>query len=123
MKSLVNKRDQRGSGTVLMAAVMLIAAMVAFICAVMIAWFGCVHQARSAADLAALAGADAYAIGGDACAAASRTAANNSAELTACAVDSNGLQFIVRVTVRVKFQPQVPFGPDSLTHQSEAGDV
>jgi len=73
--------------------------------------------------MAALAGADAYGIGGDACTAASQTAAKNSAELTACTVDSNGVQFIVRVTVSVRFSPRVPFGPGTYTYKSEAGNV
>jgi len=117
------KRNERGSGTVLMMSVILIAAMVAFVCACLLAWFGCVHKARAAADLAALAGADAHASGGNACEAAKLTAARNQAELTACKVDSNGVQFIVRVAVQVDAKPQIFIGPQRFGHKSEAGNV
>ena len=119
----VNGRNERGSGTVLMMTVIMIAAMVAFVCACLLAWFGCVHRARSAADLAALAGADAYASGGNACAAAKQTAAINQAKLTTCKVDSNGIQFIVRVTVQVDAKPTIFLGPRQFGHTSEAGVV
>jgi len=115
--------DERGSGTVLMVTVMLIAAMVAFVCACLITWFGCIHKARAIADLAALAGADAYSLGGDACATASLTAERNNAVLTSCAIDSNGIDFIVRATVRVEAKPHVPYGPDHFSYTSQAGNI
>jgi len=115
--------DQRGSGTVLMIAVMLIAAMVAFVGACLLAWFGCVHKARAAADLAAVAGADAYNTGADACSAASQAAVSNKAQLTACRVDTNGYDFIVRVTVQVAASPHLAFGPDHFEETSAAGNI
>jgi len=115
--------DERGSGTVLMIATMLIAAMVAFVCACLLAWFGCIHQARAAADLTAIAGADALSGGSDACAAASVTASKNHATLTACHIDSNGFLFVVRTTVMVDAKPRVVFGPEHFSHTSEAGNL
>jgi secretion/DNA translocation related TadE-like protein len=59
------------------------------------------HQAASAADLAALAGAD-RALGraaGEPCQAAANVARANSTELTACRVDADGS---VTVTVQVR---------------------
>jgi len=58
------------------------------------------HQARSAADFGALAGAQ-HAIEGEAaaCAQAARLVAANGARITSCAVD--GLEIVVRVDVTV----------------------
>jgi len=106
-----------------MMTVIMIAAMVTFVCACLLAWFGCVHKVRAAADLAALAGAEAHAGGGDACAAAKRTAAMNQAELTSCKVDSNGVQFLVRVTAQVDAAPQIFLGPRHFGHTAEAGNL
>jgi secretion/DNA translocation related TadE-like protein len=116
-------RDDRGSGTVLMMAVMLITAMVAVAGAILIAWFSGVHHARSAADLAALAGAQAYSTGHDACDAARSTATNNKATLTACSVDTNGYDFVVRVFVEVPVSPLLPGGPTKFRQESYAGNV
>jgi len=120
---LATCRNQRGSGTVLVMAAMLIAAMMAFVSACLIAWFGCAHHARAAADLASLAGATAYAHGEDACTAARLTAQHNAAQLTACSVDSNGYDFIVAVSVRVPASPHTVFGPDHFDQTSKAGNT
>lgn len=117
------RRDERGSGSVLTLAIMMVTTVFAGVAFCVLAWFGNVHQARSAADLAALAGAQSMSAGGDACPAAQRTAAANGAIVTACAVDSNGYQFIVRVTVQVDARPHVSFGPAAFSHTSEAGHV
>ena len=116
-------RDERGAGTVLMVAVMLITAMVAFVAACLLAWFGHAHRVRAAADLAALAAADAFGSGRDACTAARAAATSNGVTLTACAVDSNGTDFVVRVTVRTDARPRLTFGPAQFTQSSEAGNV
>jgi len=106
-----------------MAAVLLIVAVVAIAVACVIAWFGCIHNARSAADLASLAGASAYGTGRDACAVARATASDNGATMTACKVDSNGVDFIVRVTVEVQAKPQIKLGPGKFSYTSQAGNV
>ena len=123
LRSDGNRRDERGAGTVLTMIVILIVAMAAFVAACLLSWFGHMHQARSAADLAALAGADAYAGGRDACATAALAATGNGAGLTACTVDSNGVDFIVRVTVQVDAKPHLAFGPGQFTYSSEAGNL
>ena len=58
------------------------------------------HSARSAADLAALAGAHALQAREDACAAASGVAAVNRAVVTVCPVD--GWDVVVRAEVRAE---------------------
>jgi len=115
--------DERGSGTVLTLSVMLITAMVAFIAACVLSWFGCIHQTRTAADLASLAGAGAFDAGGDACATARATATSNHTTMTACNVDTNGVDVVVRVTVQIDARPAVAFGPSEFSHTSEAGHI
>lgn len=76
------------------------------VCASTISWavflvglaIGARHQAETAADLAALAGAAAVASGSSGCAAAARTAVENSGTLLSCAVSPDGQ---VTVAVRV----------------------
>jgi len=114
---------ERGSGTVLMMSVMLITAMVAFIVACLMSWFGCIHQTRTAADLASLVGAGAFDAGNDACSAAGATATSNHTSMTACHVDTNGVDVVVRVTVQMGARPSVPFGPKSFSQTSEAGHI
>ena len=106
-----------------MMGVMTITAMMAFVAACLMSWFGYVHQTRFAADLAALAGAEALSAGRDACEAADATATSNRTTMTACVTESNGVDFVVRVTVQIDSKPQVPFGPKQFTHTSEAGHV
>jgi len=119
----VSKRDERGAGTVLMMSVMLIAAMVAFVGACVPSWFGCAHQARAAADLASLAGASAFDAGDDACAVAGATATSNHTSMTACTVDTNGVDVVVKVTVRMNAKPAMAFGPKTFSQTSEAGHI
>ncbi|MFF5296852.1 Rv3654c family TadE-like protein [Paractinoplanes globisporus] len=64
------------------------------------------HQARNAADLAALAGAMEAVYGQDvACERAGRFAVANDAQVTSCAVD--GLEIVVRAEVEVRPLPQL----------------
>jgi len=116
-------RNERGSGTVLMMSVMIITAMVAFVTACLLSWFGCAHQTRTAADLAALAGAGAFDAGSDACAAAGSTATSNHTAMTACNVDTNGVDVVIRVTVQMDAKPAVVFGPRTFNYTSEAGHI
>jgi len=115
--------DERGSGTALIMSVMLITAMVAFVAACILSWFGCVHQTRTAADLASLAGAEAFDAGGSACDAAGATAASNHTSMTACVLDTNGVDVVVRVTVQIDARPSVAFGPHTFSQTSEAGHI
>jgi len=115
--------SERGSGTVLMMGVMTLTAMTAFVAACLMSWIRCVHQTRSVADLAALAGAEALNAGRDACDTAAVTATSNRTTMTACVIESNGIDFVVRVTVQMDAKPQVPFGPTQFVHTSEAGHV
>jgi secretion/DNA translocation related TadE-like protein len=64
------------------------------------------HHAQSAADLAALAGADRIGLGGDPCTAASDVARANHAAITSCvtAVDPSGRSGTVTLTATVEVQ-------------------
>lgn len=94
---------ERGSATLLVvgaiASIMTLTTSALVLAAVIVA----THQARSAADLAALAGAQRLedAVAEDAaCAEARRVAQRNRAQLRGCAVDGMDLEVIVAVTVR-----------------------
>lgn len=92
-------RSERGSATVLAAAIALVLVMAATAAVVVVAVVLASHRARSAADLAALAAASSEVLGGDACAAARANARSNSAELTSCHVVGDTSSFVVAVSV------------------------
>jgi secretion/DNA translocation related TadE-like protein len=116
-------QNERGSGTVLTATVVLVLVMVAAAVFTLASWVACLHQARSAADLAALAGAEAYQTGRSACTAATVSATANHTTATACQVRESGVDFVVQVSVSVPLRPQLPFGPSNATVTSQAGAV
>lgn len=62
------------------------------------------ERVRGAADLAALAGARAQADNADACAAARSSATANGAEVVACRVSGDEVEFVVTVEVRRAFR-------------------
>lgn len=81
------------------------------------------HRAKGAADLAALAGASAYAEGADACASAGALARANGAELVACSVHGDRTGFVVVVRVRAAGVTGPLASVPWLTVQSQAGNV
>lgn len=103
---------QRGAATALVAV---LAGLVALLLALIAAWFGVVQaqkQAASAADLAALAAADAARglISAEPCSMAQQVMARNQAELVACDLEISG--DIVRVTAAVPLPGALqPLGP------------
>lgn len=88
-------RGERGAATVY--AVMLIAVLTvsALALTVLAGVFAVRRQMESAADLAALAGAQAQQHGRDPCAAAEEIAVRNAAELTSCAVVGDDVRLTV----------------------------
>jgi secretion/DNA translocation related TadE-like protein len=90
-------RSEAGVATMWGLAVMGILLMLAAVSAGVVDLIGARHQAEAAADLAALAGAQAAVDGDDACEAARRIAAANDGVLTSCEVDGE----IVEVRVDV----------------------
>ena len=88
---------ERGSATLFAVAVIGLLVLVGAALGVVAAMVHAHRVAQSAADLAALAGADAAGRGGDACAAAAQVAGANDASLDRCEVDG----FDVRLQVTV----------------------
>ncbi|MBB5787599.1 Rv3654c family TadE-like protein [Jiangella mangrovi] len=99
---------ERGAGTVLVLAVVLVVMVAVQAVAVLAAGQTARHRAAAAADLAALAAAQRLASGAvDPCADAGRIAQANGADLRDCVVD--GAE--VEVQVRVETQSALPWLP------------
>lgn len=88
--------DQRGAATLVAVTVTGLLLCVGMTLSVVGALFHTHRVAQAAADLAAIAGAEARARNDDACAAASMIAARNGARMASCSVD--GLTVSVEVT-------------------------
>jgi secretion/DNA translocation related TadE-like protein len=91
------QRSERGSATLFAVAVIGVLVLVGAALGVAGAMVHAHRVAQSAADLAALAGAQSGARGGDACSAASTIAEANGATIDSCVVDG----FDVRLQVTV----------------------
>lgn len=91
------RRDQRGAATVFAVACLAVLLLVGAALGVVAAMVHAHRQAQAAADLAALAGAQAVARGRDPCAAAGAIAASNGAALTGCTVAGSDVVVTVRV--------------------------
>lgn len=115
--------EERGSGTVLAVIIVLIVCVVAYWTMVFIGWVGCIHQARSAADMASLAGAHAMQNNQDACREATRIAEANGAELVSCESTLGIGEHVVEVTVAVRLEPSLPGAPSTIKETSTAGQV
>ena len=87
--------QDRGSGTIAAIGVLLVAAALVVVVATAGAARAAASQARSVADLSALAGAEALARGGDACAVVAETAQASGAVVVAC--EQQGQDVGVRV--------------------------
>ena len=116
-------RDQRGSGTVLMAAVMSVVVALAAAATVVAGYLVSHHRARSAADLAALSGAAAYAQGEDACDQARQTARRNGARVIRCDQVGDPVDFVVTVRVVVEVRVRSPGLPRRVEGEAHAGRV
>jgi secretion/DNA translocation related TadE-like protein len=117
------RRDERGSGTLLMVGVMAVVGVVAMMAVVAAAYLVAGHRAHGAADLAALSGAAAYAEGRSPCPAAARLARANDARLVACDRVGDDVDYVVSVTVEVQAGLRVPGLPHALRGRAHAGPV
>lgn len=117
------RRDERGSGTLLVVGVMAVVGVVAMAAMVAAAYLVAGHQARAAADLAALSGAAAYAEGRSPCPAATRLARTNGARLTSCDQVGDDVDYVVSVEVVVEVGVRVPGLPRRLGGRAHAGPV
>jgi secretion/DNA translocation related TadE-like protein len=116
-------RDERGSGTVLMAAIMSVVVLLGAAATMVAGYLVSHHQARSAADLAALSGAAVYAQGAGACDQARRTARQNGAQVTRCDQVGDEVDFVVTVRVRVSVRVRSPGLPRQVEAEAHAGRV
>ncbi|MDA8439350.1 MAG: hypothetical protein M0Z51_10905 [Propionibacterium sp.] len=112
---------ERGSGTVLTAIGMMVLVAATVVGWWIVAWTDAAQQARRAADLAALAGAAAYAADRDPCAAARVIAAANRAVLVRCRISGDPQAFAVSVRVSVALHPVVTGGPRVVGADAVAG--
>ena len=114
---------ERGSATVLMAAVMGVVVTLGAAAMLVAGYLVGHHRARSAADLAALSGAAAYARGGDACDQAKRIARQNGAEATSCTLVGDEIDFVVTVRTAVPGRSRLPGLPRTVEAEAHAGRV
>ena len=98
------RRDQRGNATLLVTVAVLVVVGIAALLLVGGVARATGERVRGAADLAALAGARAQADNADACAAARSSATANGAEVVACRVSGDEVEFGVTVEVRRAFR-------------------
>jgi secretion/DNA translocation related TadE-like protein len=114
----VRERDG-GAASILLLAIGLVVVAAALGGAAIASALVGLHQARTAADLGALAGAGRAIYGGDvACARAQRLVAANGGRLVECSV--TGLEIVVRVEVEVRPLPGLVRRP---TAAARAGPV
>lgn len=116
-------RSQRGSGTILIMAVVILMMLLAAGFGVVGRYIVANHRARAAADLAALAGARAYGAGEDGCAAAEVYAARNGEQLDGCDIVGDATDFVITTKITRPVPIPVPGVRDQLTVQAHAGPV
>ena len=114
-------RGDRGAGSVLTAIGVIVLISVTMIGWWILAWTDAVRQAGHAADLAALAGAGAYAASRDPCGAARLTATANRGRLVGCWLSGTPQAFALTVRVVVTLHPQVRGGPREVGADAVAG--
>ena len=114
---------ERGSATVLMAAVMGVVVTLSAVAMVIAGYLAAHHRARAAADLAALSGAAAHVSGEDDCDQARRIAKQNGARVTGCARVGDDIDFVVTVLTAVTVRSTLPGLPHSAEAEAHAGRI
>ena len=114
---------ERGAGTVLTIIVRLFISMASVMAFWFAGWVASRHTAAHAADLAALAGAQAQIRGLDPCRAARATALENGGRVISCRVQGGLRDFVILVTAESELHPVVPKGPRSVQMDAVAGSL
>lgn len=115
--------DERGSGTVLaLAGLLVMTVVVAFAVAVGTLLLA-QHRVRGIADAVALSAARTYQAGGDACAAARRLARAESARVVTCKAVGTPDEFAVHVTVSRRWARSHSVLPAELRAEAFSGPV
>jgi len=113
------RAPDHGSGTALVAAVIVIGMLIASVAVMVGAYVMAANRARDTADLAALSAGAAAAAQSDPCAAARQAANDNDVLLTACTTVGDSLDFVVSVSVTVPIR--MPGLPGSTAATANAG--
>lgn len=116
-------RSERGVGTVLMVGVMAVIVVLSVAGVCIAGYLVAAQRARTAADLAALSGATAYAAGQDPCSAARRNARANGASVVLCNHVGDAVDFVVTVRAQVRVGVRVPGLPTRSTAVAYAGST
>ena len=114
-------RSERGSGSMLMVGVMTVLLMFGLTGMCVAGYLVAGHRARSAADLAALSGASAFAAGRDACGAARENALKNDARVLSCQQVGDLVDYVVTVRIEVRVQARIAGLPTTLEVVAHAG--
>lgn len=114
---------ERGSGTLLVMSVVIFMLSLTAVVAVFGRYIVAGHRAAAAADLAALAGAQAYGTGQDGCTTARWYASRNDQTLAACSVVGDRVDFVLSVRISAPVPTRVPMLPQQITATAHAGPV
>ena len=113
--------EERGSATVLMAAIMGVVVTLGGAAMVIAGYLVGHHRARAAADLAALSGAAAHVRAEDACSQARRIARQNGATVVRCSWVGDDIDFVVTVRTAVSTVSRLPGLPRTMEAEAHAG--
>lgn len=114
---------ERGSGTLLVLSVVIFMLSLASVFSVFGRYIVAGHRAAAAADLAALAGAQAYGTGKDGCGTARSFALRNDQQLAGCSVVGDRVDFVLSVRISAAVPTRVPMLPRRITATAHAGPV
>ncbi|SDS52707.1 Rv3654c family TadE-like protein [Microlunatus soli] len=114
---------ERGSGTILLMTVVIFMLVLAAGFGVVGRYIVANHQARAAADLAALAGARAYGTGADGCLAAAANAIKNRHKLVHCDIVGDPTDFVITTKISQPVPIKMPGLRKTLVVQAHAGPV
>lgn len=116
-------RTERGLGTVVTVGVMAVLLALGVTGACIAGYLLAAQRVRTAADLAALSGATAYAKGADPCAAARRNARGNNAVVVSCSQVGDLVDFVVTIRAEVRVRVRLPGLPTRSTAVAHAGST
>ena len=119
----MSRPDAQGSGTMLIVAVMLVLLTVAVAIGTFAGYAVAEHRATNAADLAALAGAQAQGNGESPCPAATPIARANGGTVRSCSVVGTVSDFVVTVTVALPVPYPIPGLSKTVQVEANAGPV
>ena len=117
------RRGQRGSASVLMAWVMGVVVLLSAAATVLAGYAVAYHRVRAAADLAAVSAAAAFEQGGDACAQARRSAADNGARVVQCDQVGDQITYVVSVRAEIRVRIRIRGLPTSVQAWAHAGSA